>query len=102
MFRRVILQFPRLFAAETAYSSIRRSPATYVVRCYSTELGKEEGDKATEVKVNCNGGEGQVRVEEEGQAKDLLGEVSKVKAELETKTKEAAELKVCVCLILIS
>jgi len=95
MFRRAILQSTRLFAAETAYSGVRRSPATYVARCYSTEPGKEEGDKAIEVNVNGNGNGGHVKVEETGPAKELLEEVSKVKAELETKSKEVTELKVC-------
>lgn len=97
MFRRAILQSTRLFAAETAYSAVRRSPATYIARCYSTELGKEEGDKVAEVEVNGNRDGG-----EAGPAMELLDEVSKVKAELEAKSKEAAELKVCGFLILFS
>lgn len=97
MFRRAILQSTRLFATGTAYSGVRQSPATYVARCYSTEPGKEEGDKAAEVKVNWsgNGNGGQVKAGEAGPAKELLEEVSKVKAELDAKSKEAAELKVC-------
>lgn len=108
MFRRALLQTARhlrVSAYESTLlrnSAIRRYPSPTVTsallafagrRAYSTEPGKEEGDKAREIEAEASQNEKQTPKSAD-QLQSMVVEMNKCKSELEAKVKEVADLKV--------